>query len=45
MIAQFPETDHPRLTVFGLWGGVFEGRRLIVDRTPTADDIAAHFDW
>jgi hypothetical protein len=45
MIVQFPETDHPRLTVFGLWGGVFEGRRLVVDRPPTADDLTARFEW
>jgi hypothetical protein len=44
LIAQLPETDQPRLTVFGLWGGVFEGRRL-VDRLPTSDDLAVRFDW
>lgn len=45
LVAQFPETDHPRLTVFGLWGGVFEVRRLVVDRTPNGDDLTARFEW
>jgi hypothetical protein len=45
LIAQLPEGDHPRLTVFGLWGGVFEGRRLIVDRTAGGDDLTARFEW
>jgi hypothetical protein len=45
LIAQLPETDHPRLTVFGLWGGVFEGRQLHVDRRPNSDDLAARMVW
>jgi hypothetical protein len=45
MIAQLPETEQPKLTLFGLWGGVFEGRRLAVDRVPNADDLAARFEW
>ena len=44
-VAQLSDSDEPNEMPLRLWGGVFEGRRLIVDRTPTADDIAAHFDW
>jgi hypothetical protein len=29
----------------GLWGGVFEGRRLQVQRQPNSDDLAAQLEW
>lgn len=45
MIAQLPEADAPTFTLFGLWGGVFDGRRLVVDRVPTADALTARFEW
>jgi hypothetical protein len=44
LVAQLPETAQPRFTVFGLWGGVFEGRTLVVDRRTNSDDIAARFE-
>jgi len=45
LVAQLPETEQPKLTLLGLWGGVFEGRRLVVDRVPNGDDLTARFDW
>lgn len=31
--------------LLGLWGGVFEGRRLVVDRLSETNDLAARFEW
>jgi hypothetical protein len=45
LIAQLSDTDEPKEMLLGLWGGVFEGRRLVVDRTAGGDDLAARFDW
>jgi hypothetical protein len=45
LVAQLSDTDEPKEMLLGLWGGVFEGRRLAVDHAATADDIAARFDW
>jgi hypothetical protein len=36
--------DDPKVAVLGLFGGVFDGRKLAVDRTP-ADDLAACVEW
>jgi hypothetical protein len=45
LIAQLSDTDEPKEMLLGLWGGVFEGRRLVVDRTPDGDDLTARFEW
>jgi hypothetical protein len=45
LVAQLSDTDEPKEMLLGLWGGVFEGRRLVVDRTPNADDLAARLEW
>lgn len=45
LVAQFSDTDEPKQVLLGLWGGVFEGRRLLVDRAPTSDDLTARFEW
>lgn len=45
LVAQLSDTDEPKEMLLGLWGGVFEGRRLVVDRVPTSDDLTARFEW
>jgi hypothetical protein len=45
LIAQFSDTDEPSQMLLGLWGEVFEGRRLVVDRTARGDDLSARFKW
>lgn len=45
LVAQLSDSDEPKEMLLGLWGGVFEGRRLVVDRVPDADDLTARFDW
>jgi hypothetical protein len=45
LTAQLSDSDEPKEMLLGLWGGVFEGRRLVVDRTAGGDDLAARFDW
>jgi hypothetical protein len=45
LVAQLSDSDEPKEMLLGLWGGVFEGRRLSVDRTPAADALAARFEW
>lgn len=48
LIAQLAEPatprDDPKYAVLGLFGGVFESRRLAVERTP-ADDLTARMEW
>jgi hypothetical protein len=48
LIAQLAEPttprDDPKFAVLGLFGGVFESRRLAVDHT-TADDLTARLEW
>ena len=49
LIAQLAEPttprEDPKLAILCLWGGVFEGRRLAVDRSPTGDDLIARLEW
>lgn len=45
LVAQLSDSDEPKEMLLGLWGGVFEGRRLVVDRVPGGDDLAARFEW
>lgn len=45
LIAQLSDSDEPKEMLLGLWGGVFEGRRLVVDRAPGGDDLVARFEW
>jgi len=45
LVAQLSDTDEPKEMLLGLWGGVFEGRRLVVDRTPDGYDLTARFEW
>lgn len=48
LIAQLAEPatprDDPKFAVLGLFGGVFEDRRLAVERSP-ADDLTARLEW
>ncbi len=48
LIAQLAEPatprDDPKFAVLGLFGGVFESRRLAVERS-TADDLTARLEW
>jgi hypothetical protein len=47
-IAQLAEpntvADDPKFAILGLFGGVFEGRRLAVERSPL-DDLTARMEW
>ena len=49
LIAQLAEPatvrDDPKFAVFGLWGGVFEDRRVVVGRQPNGDDLVARLEW
>lgn len=49
LIAQLVEPatprDDPRSTILGLWGGVFENRRLAIERTASTDDLTARLEW
>ncbi len=44
LIIQLVDDAEPRLTIFGLFGGVFESRRLAVERQPS-DDLTARLEW
>ena len=48
LIAQLAEpatvADDPKFAVLGLFGGVFEGRKLALDRQ-ASDDLAARLEW
>jgi hypothetical protein len=44
LVTQLVDDAEPRLTLFGLFGGVFEDRRLAVERSPT-DDLVARMEW
>lgn len=45
LVAQLSDTNEPQEMLLGLWGGVFEGRRLVVDRLSETNDLAARFEW
>jgi hypothetical protein len=45
MITQLADDNDPKLTLFGLWGGVFENRRLAVERPLPTDDLTARLEW
>lgn len=45
LVAQFSDTNEPKQVLLGLWGGVFEGRKLVVDRQSTSDDLATRLVW
>ena len=49
LIAQLAEPaavrDDPKFAILGLFGGVFAGRRLFVDQSPTGDDLTARLEW
>ena len=45
LVCLLADPGGPSFIILGLWGGVFEGRRLSVDRLPGSDDLAARLDW
>lgn len=45
LVCQLADQAGPPLTLLGLWGGAFVGRRLAVDPTPAADDLTAALPW
>ena len=45
IVCQLADPAGPPLTLLGLWGGAFPGRRLAVDPTPAGDDLTARLDW
>jgi len=45
LVCQLAEPGGPPFIILGLWGGVFEGRRLAIDRVPNSDDLAARLEW
>jgi hypothetical protein len=45
LICQLADPSGPPFVILGLWGGVFEGRRLAFDRLPGSDDLQATLEW
>ena len=45
LVCQLADPAGPRLTLLGLWGGAFAGRKLAVDPTAAGDDLTARLDW
>jgi hypothetical protein len=49
LIAQLAEPatarDDPKFAILGLFGGVFENRRLAVERPQAADHLTARLEW
>lgn len=45
LVCQLADPAGPPLTLLGLWGGAFVGRRLGVDPTPAGDDLTAALHW
>jgi hypothetical protein len=45
LVCQLADRGSPPYVILGLWGGVFEGRRLAVERLPASDDLAARLEF
>lgn len=45
LVCQLAEPGGPPAIILGLWGGVFEERRLRIQRQPHSDDLAAQLEW
>ena len=45
LVCQLADPGGPPVTLLGLWGGAFAGRRLAVDPDPAAGDLTARLDW
>lgn len=45
LVCQLADPAGPPLTLLGLWGGAFVGRKLAVDPDPAGDDLTAALDW
>lgn len=45
LVCQLADRDGPGFTLLGLWGGVLDNRKLVVERPPDCDDLRAflHF--
>jgi hypothetical protein len=44
-VCQLAESGGPPAVILGLWGGIFEERRLQIQRQPNSDDVAAQLEW
>ncbi|MBX9628626.1 MAG: hypothetical protein K2X82_32815 [Gemmataceae bacterium] len=45
LVCQLADPAGPPLTLLGLWGGAFVGRKLAAEADPAGDDLAARLDW
>lgn len=45
LICQLAEQGGPPYIILGLWGGVFAGRRLVVEPQPNSDDLQARLEF
>ena len=45
LVCQLADPGGPPFVILGLWGGIFEGRRLAIDRLPGSDEIQAILEW
>lgn len=45
LVCQLTDPGGPRRILLGLWGGVFEDRRLVVEREPSGDDLRARLEF
>jgi hypothetical protein len=45
LVCQLADTGGPRFVLLGLWGGVFTGRKLVIDPQPNSDDLLARLEF
>jgi len=45
LVCQLADAGGPPFIILGLWGGVFTGRRLVVEPQPGSDDLAARLEF
>lgn len=45
LVCQLADPGGPPFVILGLWGGVFEGHRLAIDRLQGSDDLRASLEW
>jgi hypothetical protein len=45
LVCLLADIGGPPFTILGLWGGVFTGRKLVVETRPNSDDILARLEF
>lgn len=45
LVCQLAKAGGPTFILLGLWGGVFDNRRLVIDRDPAGDELTARLEF